>query len=92
MFSGNLDLVAFLDTAADVGLGRRTGGGKTCVPRKYLCSAHCTKNRIYVFPKKELRGLSANSYIHVSVRDLYIPRIGPRIWLQQPRQTDPGKI
>ncbi len=45
------------------------------------------KNRIYVFPKKELRGLSSISYIHVSVSDLYIPTIGPHIWLQQNRQT-----
>ncbi len=30
-------------------------------------------------PKKELRGLSPNSYVHVSVSDLYIPRIGPHI-------------
>jgi hypothetical protein len=53
---------------------------------------HCTENRIYAFPEKELRGLSPNSYIHVSVSDLYIPRIGPHIWLQQNRQTDPGNI
>jgi hypothetical protein len=30
--------------------------------------------------------------IHVSVSDLYIPRIGPHISLQQNRQTDPGNI
>jgi hypothetical protein len=40
-----------------------------------------------------------NFHIHVSVGDLYIPRIGPHIWLQQNgsvyfenRQTDPGNI
>ncbi len=33
---------------------------------------HCTENRIYVFPEKELRSLSPNSYIHVSVSYLYI--------------------
>jgi hypothetical protein len=38
----------------------------------------------------ELHGLVPNSYIHVSVSDLYIPRIGLPIWLQQNRQTDPG--
>jgi len=38
-----------------------------------------------VFPEKELRGLSPNSYIHVSVSDLYIPRIGPHTWLHQNR-------
>ena len=30
-----------------------------------------------IFPEKELRGLSPNFPIHVSVSDLYIPRIGP---------------
>jgi hypothetical protein len=37
---------------------------------------HCNENTIYVFPEKELRGLSPNFYIYVSVSDLYIPRIG----------------
>ncbi len=45
--------------------------------------AHCNENPIYVFPEKELRGLSPNFHIHVSVNDLYIPRIGPHIFLQQ---------
>jgi hypothetical protein len=31
-----------------------------------------------------------NFHIHVSVSDLHIPRIGPHIFLQQNRQTDPG--
>ncbi len=42
---------------------------------------HCNKNPIYVFPEKEFRGLSPNFHIHVSVSDLYIPRIGPYIFL-----------
>jgi hypothetical protein len=46
----------------------------------------------YVFLFWELRGLSPNFHIHVSVSDLYIPRIGPHISLQQNRQTDPGNI
>jgi hypothetical protein len=53
---------------------------------------HCTENLIYVFPEMKLRSLVPNSYIHVSVSDFYIPRIGPHIWLQQKRQTDPGNI
>jgi hypothetical protein len=32
-----------------------------------------------------LRGLSPNFHIHVSVSDLYIPRIGLHIYLQQNR-------
>jgi hypothetical protein len=52
----------------------------------------CNENLIYVFPEKELCGLSPNFQIHVSVRDLYFPRIGPQIFLQQNRQSDCGKI
>jgi hypothetical protein len=40
----------------------------------------------------ELRGLSHNFHIHVSVSDLFIPRIGPHFWLQQNRPTDTGNI
>jgi hypothetical protein len=38
---------------------------------------HCIKKTIFVFPKKDLRGLRPNSYIHVSVSYLN-------------RQTNPG--
>ncbi len=41
--------------------------------------AHCNENPIYVFLFWELRGLSPNFHIHVSVSALYIPRIGPHI-------------
>jgi hypothetical protein len=47
---------------------------------------------IFVFPEMKLLDLIPNSYIHVSVSDLYIPRIGLPIWLQQIRQTDLGNI
>ncbi len=46
----------------------------------------------YAFPAMKLRDLVPNSYIHVSVSDLYIPRISLPFWLQQKRQTDPGNI
>jgi hypothetical protein len=36
----------------------------------------CAENSIYVFPEMKLRGRVPISYIHVSVSDLYIPRIG----------------
>jgi hypothetical protein len=38
---------------------------------------HCSENPIYVFLFWELRGFNPNFHIHVSVSDLYIPRIGP---------------
>jgi hypothetical protein len=37
-------------------------------------------------PRKELRGLSPDIHIHVSVSDLYIPTIGPPNFLQHNRQ------
>ncbi len=40
---------------------------------------HCNGNSVYIFLFWEWRGLSPNFYIHVSVSDLYIPRIGPHI-------------
>jgi hypothetical protein len=55
-------------------------------------SAHCTENLIYVFPEMKLSGLVPSSYIHVSVINLYIPRIGLPVWLQQNGQTNPGYI
>jgi hypothetical protein len=39
----------------------------------------CQENPIYVFLFWELCGLSPNFHIHVSVSDLYIPRMGPNI-------------
>jgi hypothetical protein len=37
---------------------------------------YCTKNPIFVFPEMKLQNLIPNSYIHVSVSNLYISRIG----------------
>jgi hypothetical protein len=53
---------------------------------------HCKVNLHYVFLFWELRGLIPNFLIHASVSDLYIHRIGPHIYLQQNRQTNPGNI
>ncbi len=40
---------------------------------------HCNENPTYLFLFWELRGLSPNFHIHVSVTNLYIARIGPHI-------------
>jgi hypothetical protein len=53
---------------------------------------HCKDNSIYVIPERKLRGLIPNFYIHISVSDLYIPTIGPPIFLQPNRQTDQGNV
>ncbi len=52
----------------------------------------CNENPSYIFLEKELRGLSPNFHIHVSVSDLYIPRIGPHNFLPQNRHTSLGNI
>ena len=57
-----------------------------------IVQPHCNENLIYVLLFWELCDLSPNFHINVSVSDLYIPRIGPHISLQQNRQTDPGNI
>ena len=51
-----------------------------------------TKNPIYIFLFWELRGLGPSFNIHVSVSDLYNPRFGPHIFLQQNRQIHRGNI
>jgi hypothetical protein len=53
---------------------------------------HNTENAKQIFPEKELRGLSPNFHIHVSVTELYISRIGLPILLQENMWTDPGNI
>ncbi len=61
------------------------------LPTRYACRQerppvqyilYCKENLICVLPEKKLCGLSPNFYIHVSVRDLYIPRISLHIFLQ----------
>jgi hypothetical protein len=52
-------------------------------------TAHCNENSIYVLLFWELRCLITNFHVHESVSDLYIPRIGQHIWLQQNRRTYP---
>jgi hypothetical protein len=47
--------------------------------RSSLFFIHCNENPTYVFLFWELRGLSPSFHIHMSVSDLYIPRIGPYI-------------
>jgi hypothetical protein len=47
--------------------------------RIHRSCTHCNGNSVYIFLSWELRGLSPNFHIHVSVSDLYISRIGPHI-------------
>jgi hypothetical protein len=53
------------------------------------CTIEYTKQ---IFPEKEVRGLSPNFHIHVSVSDLYIPTIGLPILLQENMWTDPVSV
>jgi hypothetical protein len=51
---------------------------------------HCNESPIYALLFWECR--AAEFHIHVYLTDLYIPVIGPHIWLQQNRETNPGNI
>jgi hypothetical protein len=49
-----------------------------CTLQRHLFSS---ENSIHIFPEIKLRGLVPNSYILVSVSDLYLPATGPPILL-----------
>ncbi len=55
-----------------------------------ILQRHNTENLKQIFLEKELRGLSLNYHIHVSVSDLHIPTIGLPILLQENMWADPG--
>jgi hypothetical protein len=63
-------------------------------PKLYTAALqrHNTENSKQIFPEMELRGLSANFHIHVSVSDLYILTIGLLILLQENIWNYPGNI
>ena len=42
----------------------------------YTLQRQNAENLKQIFPEKEYRGLSPNFHIHVSVSDLYIPKVG----------------
>ncbi len=50
---------------------------------------HYTENSNQIFPEMKLCGLVSNSYVHVSVSDLYIPTIGLPILLQEKKIGGP---
>ncbi len=43
-----------------------------CLKKTCRLAKHCKEISLYVFPEKELGGISPNFHIHVSVSDLYI--------------------
>ncbi len=70
------------------GVGK-SGGLKE---RINVCWSALQRNFDLCIPRKELRGLSPNFHIHWPESYLYIPTIGPPIFLQQNMQTDRGNI
>jgi hypothetical protein len=77
-------------------LTRQTLGYFKQTSKKSSQAIHC-KDIVWKMetniPRNEtFRGLVPNSYIHISVSDLYIPKVGLPILLQPNRLTDPGNI
>ncbi len=58
----------------------------------YTLQRKNAENSKQMFPEMKLRCLGPNSYIHVFVRDLFIPTIGLPILLQENRWTDRWNI
>ncbi len=55
----------------------------------FYCSIlYCKEGLIYVFSEKALHGLGSNFDIHVSVSNLYNPRIAPHIFRQADRSRE----
>ncbi len=51
----------------------------------YTLQRHCAEKSKKIFPEMKLRGPVPNSYIHVSVRGLFVPTISPPVLLQHNR-------
>ncbi len=68
------------------------GARSTAAFQRWCRGVRCDENPIYVFPERNCVASVPNFHIHVSVSDLYNPRIEPLISLQQNRQADRGKI
>jgi hypothetical protein len=62
------------------------------LPVQMNCKDPMPENLKKISPEKELRGVSRNFHIHVSVSDLFIPKIGLPILLQENMWTNSGNI
>jgi hypothetical protein len=66
--------------------------GPVRIQYECLVPIHVFPEMKLLFPKQNFNVLSPSSYTHISVRDLYISRIGLPILLQGNMWTDPGSI
>jgi hypothetical protein len=66
--------------------------GPVRIQYKFLVSIYVFPELKLLFPKQKNNVLSPSSYTHISVRDLYISKIGLPILLQGIMWIDPGKI
>jgi hypothetical protein len=66
--------------------------GPVRIQYKCLVPIYVLSEMKLLFPKQKNNVLSPSSFTHISVRDLYISRIGLPILLQGNMWTDPGNI
>jgi hypothetical protein len=66
--------------------------GPVRIQHKCLVPSYVFPEIKMLFPKQNYNVLFPSSFTHISMRDLYISRIGLPILLQENMWTDPGNI
>jgi hypothetical protein len=89
-----IHILLIMNFAGRVGRGGGGGLNRKLSSKPYpVCTAKTQYGKFGAnIPRTELRRLSPNSSIHVSVSDLCIPMIGLSILLQENLWTDPGNM
>ncbi len=75
VFPSDLSLTGKRGRGCRVWWVKKVSANSCCDYPEPALQRHFTENSKRIFPEMKLRGLSPNCYIHVSVSDLYIPRL-----------------
>ncbi len=73
-------------------LSHTANEGPVKIKYKCLVFIYVFPEKNLLFPKQNYNVLSPSSYTHISVRDLYVSRIGLPFLLQGNMLTNPGNI
>ncbi len=87
-----MELEAVKDLLLLAALSYTANEGPVKIQYKCMIPIYAFTEMKLLFPKQNYNVLSPSSYTYISVRDLYISRIGLHIQLQGIMWTDPGNI